>query len=166
MKRSRQALTALLIAGTASTACLVLILVLAGRDEAPVAPATGPGELQRTVRPGDPPTSGAHRTVPISREGRPLSRDALLTALAAGNVVLFYPGRRPPAALRALQRDVAGAFDPEVAAAGQAVILARRPGTSGVLAAAWRRLLRASGPGDPRLREFADAWLGEGRRGG
>ncbi len=162
MRRSRQALTALLIAGSASAACLVLIFILAGRDDAPVAPATGPGEVQRTIRPGDPPTSGAHRRVRAARDGRPLSRDAILTELAAGNVVLFYDAARPPAALRALQRDVSGPFDPEIAAAGQAVILARRPGTEGVVAAAWRRLLRASGPRDPRLREFVDAWLGQG----
>jgi Protein of unknown function (DUF3105) len=165
VRRSRQALTALLIAGSASAACLVLILILAGRDEAPVAPAGGPGALQRTVRPGDPPTSGTHRTVRVTRDGRPLSRDAILTELAAGNVILFYDAARPPARLRALQRDVAGPFDPEVAAAGQAVVLARRPGTPGVIAAAWRRLLRASSPRDPRLREFVDAWLGQGARG-
>jgi uncharacterized protein DUF3105 len=163
VRRSRQALTALLVAGSASALCLVLIIILANRDDAPVAPAGGPGELQRTVRAGDPATSGAHRSVRAARDGRPLSRDALLTALQAGNVVLFYAGDRPPAALRRLQRDVAGGpFDPEVAAAGQAILLVPRPHTHGVLAAAWRRLLRASGPQDPRLREFAEAWLGQG----
>jgi uncharacterized protein DUF3105 len=162
VRRSRQALTALLVAGTASALCLVLIIILANRDDAPVAPADGPGKLQRTVRDGDPPTSGAHRTVRTARDGRPLSRDQLLTVLQEGNVVLFYAGTGPPAALRRLQRDVAGGpYDPEVAAAGQAILLAPRPGTPGVLATAWRRLLRADGPRDPRLREFAEAWLGQ-----
>jgi hypothetical protein len=162
VRRSRQALTALLVAGSASAACVVLIFILAGRDDAPVTPAGGPGELQRTVRAGDPPTFGAHRTDQGARDGRPPSRDALLTALREGNVVVFYAGGKPPAALRRLQRDVAGGpYDPELAAAGQAILLAPRAETQGVLAAAWHRLLRASGPRDPRLRAFAEAWLGQ-----
>jgi hypothetical protein len=44
------------------------------------------------------------------------------------------------------------------------VILAPRPGTRGVVAAAWRHLLRASSPTDPALRQFVDAWLGVGRQ--
>ena len=80
-------------------------------------------------------------------------------------MILFYDAERPPAALRALQRDVSGPFDPEVAAAGQQVILARRDGAGAATAAAWRRLLRADDPSDPRLREFAEAWIGRGVRG-
>ena len=57
-----------------------------------------------------------------------------------------------------LQRDVsAGRSTPALAEAGQAVILARRPGVRGVQALAWRRKLDASGPDDPQLREFAEA---------
>ena len=49
----------------------------------------------------------------------------------------------------------------EVAAAGQAVILA--PGAaSGVEALAWGRRLRSPAASDPQLRDFTEAWLGEG----
>ncbi len=59
---------------------------------------------------------------------------------------------------------MSGPFDPGLAAAGQAVILARRPGVPGVVALAWRRKLEASGPDDPQLHEFAEAYLGPGRQ--
>ena len=42
------------------------------------------------------------------------------------------------------------------------MILADRPGTDGVVALAWRRMLRARGPTDPALEAFADYWLGRG----
>ncbi len=86
----------------------------------------------------------------------------MLEALHLGNVVIFYDGDAPGDALEAVQRDVAGEFDPELAAAGQAVILAPRPGIGAVTALAWRHRLVASGEDDPRLREFAEAWLGQG----
>ena len=171
-----------LLLGTAVGAGGVYALVLAfnARDDAGVggsAPA-GPGELQpnRGSRHlestqhvpleslTDPPTSGAHHDRLPSREGR-LSPDEILHSLELGDVILFYDAKRPPAALRALQREVSGPFDAEVAAAGQQVILARRPSrppTGAVTAAAWRRLLRADDPADPRLREFAEAWIGRG----
>jgi hypothetical protein len=87
-----------------------------------------------------------------------LSDDQLLEALHLGNVVIAYDGEAPVA----VQRDVSDAFDPELAAAGQAVILAQRPGVGGVVALAWRRRLEATGPDDPRLREFAEAYLAQG----
>ena len=174
-----------LLLGTALVAGGVYALVLAfnARDDAGVgggAPA-GPGELQpdRGSRHlestqhvpleglTDPPTSGAHHARLPTREGR-LSPDEILHALELGDVIVFYDAKRPPAALRALQRDVSGPFDPEVAAAGQQVILARRPSPpapGAVTAAAWRRLLRTDDPADPRLREFAEAWIGRGVRG-
>jgi hypothetical protein len=80
-------------------------------------------------------------------------------------VILFYDAKRPPAALRAIQREVSGPFDAEVAAAGQQVILARREGAGPVTAAAWRRLLRSDDPADPRIRDFAEAWIGRGAGG-
>lgn len=160
----------------------VLLLAFVARDDAEVgapAPAAGPGELQpdlgaRHLAAGDhvplsgltdPPTSGAHHDRLATREGAPLSPDAILHALELGNVILFYDAPRPPAALRALQRDVSGPFDAEVVAAGQQVILAPREGTEGVTAAAWRRLLRTGDASDPRLREFAEAWIGRGAAG-
>jgi hypothetical protein len=159
-----------------------LLLAFNARDDAEVAPpaaAAGPGELQRDLGSRhlpagehvplegltDPPTSGAHHRRLPTREGVPLSPDQILHALELGNVILFYAGRRPPGALRAVQDEVSGPFDAEVAAAGQQVILAPRDGEAAVTAAAWRRLLRTDDPGDPALRDFAEAWIGRGVAG-
>jgi hypothetical protein len=171
VRRSKQAIYALAIAGLAAAACLVLITILANRDSSGVTKASGPGTLEpdrgsahvngpRTPAspPDDPPTSGPHRPEAVTRDGVPLSDDQLLEALHLGNVVFAYDGS--PAELKKIQDEISGPFDPELAAAGQAVILDRRPGVKGVIALAWRRELRS---GDPeRLREFADAWLGQG----
>jgi hypothetical protein len=164
---------ALAIAGLAATACAVLISILAARDDSQVSGAEGPGVAEpdrgaRHLGPNDPPTaeaerpptSGPHRPEPVASQS--LSEDQLLEALHLGNVVLLYGGDAPGDALLAIQREVAGDFDPELAAAGQAVILARRPGTEGVTALAWGRRLQASDETDPQLREFAEAWLGQG----
>ncbi|HEY2638102.1 MAG TPA: DUF3105 domain-containing protein, partial [Solirubrobacteraceae bacterium] len=94
------------------------------------------------------------------------SDDQLLTALAAGDVVLLYGSAQPPQGLRQVQSDVAGPFSPALAREGQAVVLARRAGTGGVVALAWRRRLTAAAPTDPRLNNFADYWLGAGAGGG
>jgi hypothetical protein len=176
VRRSRQALIALAVAGLAALACLALILVLASRDPSGVEAARGPGALQpdhghrelkraparRASPPDAPPTSGSFHEEPLAHDGTELSDDELLTALATGNVVLAYDAARPPAALRRLQRQTAGRFDAFLEGAGQAVVLARRPGVNGVIALAWRRLLRVSDPSDPRLGDFVDAWLGQG----
>jgi hypothetical protein len=173
---------AAVLLGTALVAGGIFALLLAfnARDDAGVggpAPA-GPGILQpdRGSRHldstqhvpleglTDPPTSGAHHDRLPTREGR-LSPDEILHSLELGDVILFYDAPRPPAALRAVQREVSGPFDPEVAAAGQQVILARRDGAGAVTAAAWRRLLRADDPADPRIREFAEAWVGRSAGG-
>ncbi|RKQ87277.1 uncharacterized protein DUF3105 [Solirubrobacter pauli] len=169
-----KALYALAVAGLAAGLCLVLIIVLASRDSSQVDPGTaaGPGTLEadrgaQVVTTGPdtpastadaPPTSGPHREDPVDADRTELSDDQILTALAAGNVVLAYDGAAPAK----VQEDVSGPFDPELAAAGQAVILAKRPGVGGVQALAWRHRLKASGPDDPQLREFAEAWLGQG----
>jgi Protein of unknown function (DUF3105) len=156
-----------------------LLLAFSARDDAELAAppaAAGPGELQpdlgsRHLPAGehvplegltDPPTSGAHHARLPIRDGVALSPDQVLHALELGNVILFYEGRRAPRALRALQREVSGPFDAEVAAAGQQVILAPRDGDAAVTAAAWRRLLRTDDPADPALRDFAEAWIGRG----
>jgi hypothetical protein len=178
VRRSRQALVALAVAGVASAACLVLIIILASRDPSGVQSASsGPGTLQPdrgathlgadapptpVSPPARPPTSGPHRPEAVSRDAADLSDDQLLEALHLGNVVIAYASARPPEALRALQRESAGAFSPDVAAAGQAVILDHRPGAGGIIALAWRRELRTKDPADPQLREFVDAWLGQG----
>ena len=168
-----------LLLGTALVAGGIFALLLAfnARDDAGVgggAP-TGPGELQPDLGRRhledtqhiplegltDPPTSGAHHARLPTREGR-LSPDQVLHALELGDVIVFYDAARPPAALRKLQEEVSGPFDAEVAAAGQQLILARRDGAGPATAAAWRRLLRVDDPADPRLREFAEAWIGRG----
>jgi Protein of unknown function (DUF3105) len=173
----RRALIGVAVVLVAAAACVALISLLASRDSSQVGGTSGPGVLepdrgsqrlgsdapQTPASPPDqPPTSGPHRDVPVTRDRAELSDDELLSALQLGNVVIFYDGGKAPDALVALQEEVSGAFDPELAAAGQAVILARRPGVGGIVALAWRRRLNASGPDDPKLRAFAEAWLGQG----
>jgi hypothetical protein len=173
----RRALIALAVVVVAGAACVALISLLASVDSSQVGGAEGPGSLEpdRGSRrlgadapptpasaPDRPPTSGPHRDQAVLRDRAELSDDELLTVLQLGNVVIAYEDEKAPDALVALQREVSDAFDPELAAAGQAVILARRPGVGGVMALAWRRRLAASGADDPKLREFAEAWLGQG----
>ena len=43
-----------------------------------------------------------------------------------------------------------------------AVILARRPGTGGLIGLAWTHMIKVGQAKDPRLREFAAFWLGRG----
>jgi Protein of unknown function (DUF3105) len=170
--------------GVASLALSVgLIAVLSGffasRDQAGVSgaagalgqqfPDLGHGHLNRgELRPAynsNPPTSGAHIPEPVLRDGARLNDDQLLEALEVGNVVFMYGGRSPPAGLARLARSIAGPFSPALAAAGLAVILARRPGTAGVPGIAWTRLVRTRGASDPLLGEFARYWLGRGAPG-
>ena len=175
----RRALAILLGAAVVIGGVAALMLAFAARDDASVQtgpPTGGPGELQRDLGARhlpagehvpiegftDPPTSGAHHEALPARDGGRLDPNEILHALELGNVILFYDPRRPPAPLRALQRDVSGPFDAEVARAGQQVILARRATGTAVAAAAWRRILRADDPADPALREFAEAWIGRG----
>jgi hypothetical protein len=176
VRRSKQAVYALAVAGVATAACVALIFILASRDSGKVDQSRGPGALEpdrgrahdraaARSPAGDPPTSGPHRPRLVSRDGVPLNDDQLLQALELGDVVLAYDPKTPDAALRRLQRDVSGPFDPELAAAGQMVILDPRPGVEGVVALAWRRRLRTPSATDPRLRAFAEAWLGQGPAG-
>jgi hypothetical protein len=143
-----------------------LLALANGRDDAGVGAgaASGPGTLEEVDGGGTPPTSGPHESRNVTSE-RHVDEDALLTALEQGDVVVVHPPGRTPAALTRLQEDVSGAFDPELAAAGQMVIVTPWPGVSDVQALAYRRRLRAKGPSDPRLRAFAEAWLGQGKGG-
>jgi hypothetical protein len=109
-----------------------------------------------------PPTSGAHVPVPVRHDDATLSDNQLLQALALGNVIVLYGTREPPRDLRALATSVAAPFTPALAAAGQAVILARRPGTPGLLGVAWTRLVHVRSAADPQLRSFILYWLGRG----
>jgi hypothetical protein len=94
-----------------------------------------------------------------------LSDDQLLQALAVGDVVIMYGTRSPPSGLRNLALQIAAPFTPTLAAVGQAVILARRPGTVGLIGVAWTHLIDVSAPQDPLLREFIQAYLGRGAPG-
>ena len=175
--RMRRALPVLIGVAVVVAGLIALLSYFQGRDDAGVAGAPGvqgPGALEAdrgaAHRPGaaageravPPPTSGPHEERNVTSE-RDVDDAALLHALELGDVVIAYPNARPPAALRALQREVSGAFDAELAAAGQMVVLVRRPGLDGVHALAWRRRLEASDAQDRRLRDFAEAWLGQGR---
>jgi hypothetical protein len=110
----------------------------------------------------DPPTSGPHNPVNVTRDRATISDDQLLQALQVGDVVLMYGTRKPPAGLVQLAALQAPPFTPALAATGGAVILARRPGTQGVVALAWTHMLRATGPTDPQLPSFIQYWLGRG----
>jgi hypothetical protein len=157
----RRALLVVAGVAVAAAALVVLVLVLSSRDDSRLSAAgEGPGQVQPDG--AQPPAGGSHRKVRVTHDRRPLSDDELLTALELGNVVVLYGGSRPPRALVRLQREVSGPFDAELAAAGQAVILARRAGAGPATALAWRRILRADDPADPALQDFAEYWLGRG----
>jgi hypothetical protein len=156
----RRGLYALAIAGLAATACLVLIMILASRDKAEVRsadlaalePDRGAehvdGPRTPASPPDEPPTSGPHRPQPIASDLTELSDDQILHALHLGNIVIAYEDDPPTD----LQQDP---FSPELAAAGQAVILDLRPGIGQTTALAWRRRTTE------RLPEFIDAYLGQ-----
>jgi hypothetical protein len=151
---------------------IVLALAFNARDDPEVAGApTGPGELQPDRGSGHDaaasvtdewPTSGPHRDQLVTRDRRRLTDDQILHALELGNVVILYDAPDPGAALERIQEEVAGPFDAEVAAAGQAVILARREGAGPATALAWRHVYETPDSQDPELREFTEAWLGRG----
>jgi hypothetical protein len=156
----------------AVVALLGLVLLLGEQDDAEIGTAQGPGELRpdRGAAHGgpaqasgdEPPTSGTHRPDLVTRDRRPLTDDQLIHALELGNVVFLYDAPDPGTVLEGVQREVAGPFDAELAAAGQAVILARRAGVGPATALAWRRILQTDDPNDPRLLEFAEEWLASG----
>jgi hypothetical protein len=119
----------------------------------------------------NPPTSGPHVPAPVLKDRTVLSDNQILTALAAGDVVLMYGGATPPPGLADLARATAGPFSPALAAAGDAVVLARLPGINGIIALAWTRLLpitgmvRVTGGDDGVLKQFIQSWLGQGATG-
>jgi hypothetical protein len=138
---------------------VLVLLFFEGRDTSQVPQSdsrSAPGQVVTDQRQAQAPAT-------IRRDGVELSEDQLLHALELGDVVLSYGTSAPPPQLRALQEQVSGPFDPVLAANGAAVILARRAGTDGVVALAWRRRLQAPSPTDPTLKEFANYWLGRGR---
>jgi hypothetical protein len=157
----RRALLAVLGVAVAVGVVIVVVLVFSARDESDLSAApSGPGQVQPAG--ADPPASGPHVDALVTRDRRPLSDDQLVNALALGDVVILYEGAKPAQALVRLQRAVSGPFDAELAAAGQAVILAPRKGAGPATALAWKRILRADDPADSNLRDFAEFWLGRG----
>jgi Protein of unknown function (DUF3105) len=148
------------------------LLALYARDDPEVASApAGPGELQPDRGSGHDsaanvtdewPTSGPHEPDLVTRDRRRLTDDQILHALELGNVVILYDAPDPGSVLEGIQEEVAGPFDAELAAAGQAVILARRAGAGPNTALAWRRVYASDDPQDPGIREFTEAWLGRG----
>ncbi len=142
---------------------VLILLFFESRDtsQVPNAPsaAQGPGQPVADQRRAQTPA-------PIRRDGTRLSENQVLHALQVGDVVLLYGGTgAPPPALRALQQQVSGSFDPVLAANGAALILGYQPGASGVTALAWRRMLRSPSPSDPALSQFANYWLGRSGSG-
>lgn len=160
-RRLRRIGLALLTLVVALGGFVLVLLFFEGRDDSQVpnaaSGARGPGQLVTDQRHAQAPAP-----IRSDRDGTQLSEDQLLHALELGDVVLLYGRRTPPPALRALQERVSGPFDPVLAANGAAVILGYRPGTDGVTALAWRRVLRAPSASDPALQQFADYWLGRG----
>jgi hypothetical protein len=160
---------------------LILLLsgYFAGRDQAAVSGGTSaPGQAfsdlgHAALSPGqprpaynsDPPTSGAHNPQAVTRDGATLTDDQLLQALQLGDVVIVYGTKQPPPGLTEFASTAAPPFTPALAATGDAVILARRPGTAGLVALAWTHLLRVSSPSDAQLGQFVSFWLGRGAPG-
>ncbi|MDX6697444.1 MAG: hypothetical protein QOE65_841 [Solirubrobacteraceae bacterium] len=155
-RRARRAAGAAITILLALAGGIGLLLFFVSRDEAPVkhngttTPLKGPGQPLA----GDP-----------ARELPSQGRARLVRALRVGDVVLVYGRREDEAPLTALARDVAGAPDSTLEDAGQAVLVARRRTTPGVVALASQRVLRTGSATDPELRRFADAWLGRGAGG-
>jgi len=149
----RRFLGGLLILALSLAIVIAVVIALQSRDEGNVDnKGAGPGEKVAAKCPDEPEG--------VTRDSRPLSENQIRQAISLGNVVIRYPGTKPPATLRELQDELTGPFDAEIAAAGQAVILAR--GGSSVEALAWGHRLRAHSPNDPQLRPFVEAWLGDG----
>jgi len=169
----RRTLIAALGVAVAVAGLVGLMLLVSSRDDSQLAAApAGPGELQADhgashAGPAEPsgatpPTSGTHQPDLVTRDRMRLTDDQIIHALELGNVVILYDAPDPGTALERLQDEVAGPFDAELAAAGQAVILARRTGAGPATALAWRRILQTDDSTDPELREFTEAWLGRG----
>lgn len=137
--------------------------------------SSGPGIAVRDMgharlRPGhraprydsNPPTSGAHVPAAVRHDDARLSTNQLLSALQLGDVVLMYGSASPPAGLKRVATTVAGPFTPALAGAGQAVVLARWPGVTGVVGLAWAHLIHVRAGNESALRRFAQYWLGRG----
>jgi hypothetical protein len=102
-------------------------------------------------------------TVPRTTESGPgLERPAgAQPKVRPGNVVLMYSDERLTLDLRRFAERIAGPPDPALTAAGQAVLVRRRPNLQvPVTAVTATRMLEATGPDDPALEQFVEYWLG------
>ena len=113
----------------------------------------------------NPPTSGAHVPELVTANNSQLNSDQLLEALEVGDVVIEYGTPAPPPGLEQLARQVAPPFNPALVATGDELILARRPGTNGLIGVAWAHLIRSASADDPMLKAFASYWIGRGAPG-
>jgi hypothetical protein len=130
----RNAVLVLLVIAVAAVVGIAGAALLAARDDATVTRSAGPGVAR---------AAGA----------TPRVRD--------GNVVLLYSDERLTRRLRELALEIGGPSDGPLVAAGQAVLVRRRPGLRvPVVAVSASRRLDASGPDDPALRAFVEYWLG------
>jgi hypothetical protein len=154
-----------------------LLLFAQSRDSGSVGggDSSGPGQVQPDegarhgasapeVSAAELPTSGEHAAAALARDATDLTGDEWLHALELGNVIVAYGSDEPGATLLALQEDL-GPYDPELAAAGQSVILAHVDGLAQPTAVAWRHTLEFQDPAAPEVREFVEAWLGTGAPG-
>jgi hypothetical protein len=113
----------------------------------------------------DPPTSGAHVTDIPTENNAELTNDQLLEVLELGDVVIMYGSPTPPPPLQQLEKQVAPPFKAALVTTGDQLILARRPGTSGLIGLAWAHMIRTASAADPMLKVFAQYWLGRGAPG-
>jgi hypothetical protein len=110
----------------------------------------------------------AHDTPTTSSDGDAgpgrVDTTASSAQLRAGNVILEYADRADLPALRAIARAETGTDSPDASlvAAGQAVIVGRAAGGSGVTARAYHRTLHAPSGKDPAVEDFVSAYLGQG----
>jgi Protein of unknown function (DUF3105) len=118
------------------------------------------GQGQHPAYDSDPPTSGPHVPSPVPANNATLTDDQLLSALEVGDVVFMYSTPKPPGGLQAVADNVAPRFSALLAAHGQTVILALRPGLPTITALAWTHILRSNNAG--QLRAFAQYWLSRG----
>ena len=141
--------TALLVVAVVAVGGFGLLAYFSARDDSEVATSTTQAGEQITTE--CPEGSGLP-----ARDGRSLDDEQERALLARGNVVLAGP----PEQLASVQEELTGGYDPEFAAAGQAVYV--EPTGDGVTALAWERRLEAEGPDDPALTAFVDEHLGHG----
>ena len=145
-----------------------LLLVFQSRDEGEVAgageeeaPAVVHGKSAPAIDPDDLPTSGEHKPAALPVDVTELTGDEWLHALEQGNVILAYGTDPVPPAFERLQQEL-GPYDPELAAAGQSVILASVPGLADPAAVAWGQIEPFDDATEPQVREFIEARLGTG----